>query len=70
MASSASSQDLNELQAEIVRLKAENEKLKASNRRWMRIAGTDTLTGLRNKVFFTTALLPRGSLILNPLKEN
>ena len=47
------------MQAEIVRLKAENEKLKTSNRRWMRIAGTDTLTGLRNKVFFTMALLPQ-----------
>ena len=47
------------LQAEIARLKAENEKLKASNKRWMRIAGTEALTGLPNKVFFTTALLPQ-----------
>ncbi|MEE2657369.1 MAG: GGDEF domain-containing protein [Candidatus Latescibacterota bacterium] len=47
------------LQAEIARLKDENHKLRASNRRWMRIAGTDSLTGLPNKVFFTTALLPQ-----------
>jgi len=47
------------LQAEIARLKEENRKLRASNRRWMRIAGTDSLTGLPNKVFFTTALLPQ-----------
>lgn len=47
------------LQAELARLKEENQKLRASNRRWMRIAGTDSLTGLPNKVFFTTALLPQ-----------
>lgn len=47
------------LQAEIARLKEENSKLKASNRRWMRIAGTDSHTGLPNKVFFTTAMLPQ-----------
>lgn len=50
---------VDQLQAEIERLKRENEKLRASNRRWMRIAGTDALTGLPNKVFFTTALLPQ-----------
>ena len=47
------------LQAEIARLKDENNKLRASNRRWMRIAGTDSHTGLPNKVFFTTAMLPQ-----------
>ncbi len=47
------------LQAEIARLKEETTKLRASNRRWMRIAGTDSLTGLPNKVFFTTAMLPQ-----------
>ena len=47
------------LQSEITRLKSENEKLRASNRRWMRIAGTDSLTKLPNKVFFATALLPQ-----------
>ena len=55
----ADSADLVQLQAEITRLKQENEKLCASNRRWMRIAGTDDLTGLPNKVFFSTPLLPQ-----------
>ena len=55
----ADSADIDQLQAEITRLKQENEKLRASNRRWMRIAGTDDLTGLPNKVFFSTALLPQ-----------
>ena len=56
---STSTVDESELQAEIARLKTENQKLKASNRRWMRIAGTDETTGLPNKVFFSTALLPQ-----------
>ena len=47
------------LQAEVARLKDENQKLKVSNRRWMRIAGTDSLPGLPNKVYFTTALFPQ-----------
>ena len=47
------------LQAEVDKLKEENQKLRASNRRWMRIAGTDSLSGLPNKVYFTTALLPQ-----------
>ncbi|MEE3258948.1 MAG: GGDEF domain-containing protein [Candidatus Latescibacterota bacterium] len=55
----AGSGDLDQLQTEIDRLKQQNEKLRASNRRWMRIAGTDDLTGLPNKVFFSTALLPQ-----------
>ena len=55
----ADSADIDQLQAEITRLKQENEKLRASNRRWMRIAGTDDLTGLPNKVFFSTPLLPQ-----------
>lgn len=55
----AGSGDIDQLQAEINRLKQENEKLRASNRRWMRIAGTDDLTGLPNKMFFSTALLPQ-----------
>ena len=43
-------QDPADLQAEIARLKDENEKLRASNRRWIRIAGTDSLMKLPNKV--------------------
>ncbi len=50
--------DIDQLQVEIDRFKEENKKLRTSNRHWMRIAGTDHLTGLPNKVFFTTALLP------------
>ena len=51
--------EISRLRDEIDRLQAQNDKLRASNRRWMRIAGTDDLTGLPNKVFFTTALLPQ-----------
>lgn len=55
-----SGEDLVErLQAEVARLQRENERLKTSNRRWMRLAGTDALTGLPNRVYFTTALLPQ-----------
>ena len=50
--------DIDQSQAEIDRLKGGNEKLRTSNRHWMWIAGTDDLTGLPNKVFSTTALLP------------
>lgn len=52
------SEDISELQAEVEQLRVENEKLRASNRRWMRIAGTDDLTGLPNKVCFSTVFLP------------
>ena len=55
----AGSGDIQQLQAEVDQLRRENEKLRASNRRWMRIAGTDDLTGLPNKIFFSTALLPQ-----------
>lgn len=58
------------LQAEIARLKDENQKLKANNRRWMRIAGTDSLTGLPNKVYFTTALLPQAITHANEENEH
>ena len=50
--------DIDQLQVEIDRFKEENKKLRTSNRHWMRIASTEDLTGLPNKVFFTTALLP------------
>lgn len=50
---------IEDLRAEVVRLQQENEKLRASNRRWMRIAGTDDLTGLPNKVYFSSAILPQ-----------
>jgi len=53
------SEDLERLQTKIDQLERENEKLRISHRRWMRIAGTDGLTGLPNKVFFSTTLLPQ-----------
>ena len=53
------SKDVSKLQAEVVHLKEENNKLRASNRRRMRIAGTDSHTCLPNKVLFTTAMLPQ-----------
>ena len=53
------SEDLERLQTEFDRLERENEKLRMGNRRWIRIAGTDDLTGLPSKVFFSTALLPQ-----------
>ena len=53
------SEDFERLQTEFDRLERENEKLRISNRRWIRIAGTDDLTGLPNKVFLSTALLPQ-----------
>ena len=58
------------LQTEIARLKDENQKLKVNNRRWMRIAGTDSLTGLPNKVYFTTALLPQAISHANEENEH
>jgi diguanylate cyclase (GGDEF)-like protein len=54
-----SSEEIDRLQAEIDRLEEQNKKLRVRNRRWMRIAGTDDLTALPNKVFFSTALLPQ-----------
>jgi diguanylate cyclase (GGDEF)-like protein len=59
MTETTDSNQIPKLQAEIARLKEDNNKLRASNRRWMRIAGTDSHTGLPNKVFFTTAMLPQ-----------
>ena len=55
----AGSADVDQLQAEMTRLKQGNDKSRASNLRWIRIAGTDDLTALPNKVFFCTVLLPR-----------
>ena len=59
MSESNDSDLVDKLQAEVVRLKDENQKLRNSNRRWMRIAGTDSHTGLPNKVFFGKAMLPQ-----------
>ncbi len=39
------SENLSELNAEVERLREENDKLRSSNRSWMRVAGIDDLTG-------------------------
>ncbi|MDP6037553.1 MAG: diguanylate cyclase [Candidatus Latescibacteria bacterium] len=40
-------------------LRQEVARLRADNRRWARLAGTDTLTGLPNKISFLRALVPQ-----------
>ena len=64
------SADVRELRLEIARLRTENQKLKNSNRRWMRIAGTDIHTGLPNKVFFSNVLLPKQISNANAEKQS
>ena len=70
MEDNTNSTDVRELRLEIARLRADNQKLKTSNRRWMRIAGTDIHTGLLNKVFFSTALLPQQISKANAEKQS
>ena len=50
---------LRELEAENAGLKAEVQKLRTENRRWAKMAGTDALTGLPNKISFMRALVPQ-----------
>ena len=52
-------QRIRELEAENLSLRQEAERLKAENRRWARMAGTDALTGLPNKISFMRALVPQ-----------
>ena len=52
------SEEISKLQAVVEQLPVENEKLRASNRRWMGIAGTDDLKGLPNKVCSSTVFQP------------
>ena len=52
-------QRLQALETENRNLKQEVERLKGENRRWARLAGTDTLTGLPNKISFMRALVPQ-----------
>ena len=47
------------LEDENQHLKAEVQRLKKENRRWARLAGTDGLTGLPNKISFMRALVPQ-----------
>ncbi len=59
MEKSSEQELIDKLQAEANQLREENQKLKASNRRWMRLAGIEDLTGLPNRIFFITVLLPQ-----------
>lgn len=52
-------QRIQELEAENQSLRQEVDRLKAENRRWARMAGTDALTGLPNKISFMRALVPQ-----------
>jgi ATP-binding cassette subfamily B protein len=47
------------LQAEIRRQGAEIQRLQTINQRWVRLAGTDRLTGLPNKIAFLNATVPQ-----------
>ena len=59
MEKSSEQELIEKLQAELNQVREENQKLKASNRRWMRLAGIEALTGLPNRIFFITVLLPQ-----------
>lgn len=50
---------IRELEAEIRVQREEVARLKSENRRWARMAGTDALTGLPNKVSFLRAIVPQ-----------
>ena len=52
-------QRIRELEAENRALRQEVERLRAENRRWARMAGTDAMTGLPNKISFMRALVPQ-----------
>ncbi len=47
-----------ELEQENLRLRTEVERLREENRKWARLAGTDNLTGLPNRVSFLRAIMP------------
>lgn len=50
---------IQDLEAENRRQKEEIRRLKSENRRWARLAGTEALTGLPNKISFMRALVPQ-----------
>jgi diguanylate cyclase (GGDEF)-like protein len=52
-------QRLQNLEQENRALQQEVTRLRAENRRWARLAGTDALTGLPNKISFLRALAPQ-----------
>lgn len=47
------------LEAQVESLNQEVKRLRAENRRWARLAGTDVLTGLPNKISFLRAFVPQ-----------
>ena len=47
------------LEAQVVSLETEVARLREENRRWARLAGTDALTGLPNKISFLRAFVPQ-----------
>lgn len=47
------------LEAQVESLNQEVERLRAENRRWARVAGTDALTGLPNKISILRAFVPQ-----------
>jgi len=48
-----------QLEEEKRELKAEVSRLREENRRWAKLAGTDALTGLPNRISFCRAFLPQ-----------
>jgi PleD family two-component response regulator len=52
-------QRMEALRKENQSLRQEVARLGADNRRWARLAGTDALTGLPNKISFLRALVPQ-----------
>ncbi|MCC7265529.1 MAG: GGDEF domain-containing protein [Candidatus Latescibacteria bacterium] len=52
-------QRVQELEAEVQQLRQEAERLRLMNQRWAQLAGTDSLTGLPNKISFMRALAPQ-----------
>ena len=50
---------LQALEAQVTALQGEVTRLREENRRWARLAGTDPLTGLPNKISFMRAFVPQ-----------
>jgi len=59
MADTPIEQRLQSLEQENQALRQEVTRLRTENRRWARLAGTDALTGLPNKISFLRALAPQ-----------
>ena len=60
---------IQDLEAESHSQKEEIERLKKENRRWARLAGTEALTGLPNKISFLRALAPQAIQLAAKDKE-